>query len=173
MLKEPQNYKQTLRKKSVRIWSYSGPYFPALGLNLHLIKSNQISAYRKLNLLLTSGIYFGFLPLAMQKRLKQTKVYHSFSYFVWKETTQKPLKVAAAKTLFSSVYFIGTTSFDESFLLCLITGGHYFLWKFIVTLRLWSALLLLSLKLVFWKKSRIFMCYLHNSNMMLIPNFCY
>ena len=154
-------------------WSVFSRIRTECAISLHFIKSNQISTYRKLNLPLTSGIYFGFLPLAMQKRLKQTKVYHSFSYFVWKETTQKPLKVAAAKTLFSSVYFIGTTSFDESFLLCLITGGHYFLWKFIVTLRLWSALLLLSLKLVFWKKSRIFMCYLHNSNMMLIPNFCY
>ena len=40
--------------------------------------------------------FFVFLPLEMQKRLKQTKVYHAFSYFVWKETTHKPVKVAAA-----------------------------------------------------------------------------
>ena len=39
----------------------------------------------------------------MEARLKQTKVYHTFFYFVWKEKTHKPLKVAAAKTIFSSV----------------------------------------------------------------------
>ena len=31
---------------------------------------------------------------------------HSFFYFVWKETTLKPLKVTATKTLFSSVYVL-------------------------------------------------------------------
>ena len=54
----------------------------------------------------------------MQERLKHTKGYHTFFYFVCKETTHKPLKVAAIKTLFSSVYVIGTTSFDEYFLFC-------------------------------------------------------
>ena len=57
----------------------------------------------------------------MQKRLKQTNIYHMFFYFVCKEMTHKPLKVAAAKTLFSSVYIIGTT-----FLFYVITGRHYF-----------------------------------------------
>ena len=54
----------------------------------------------------------------MQKALEQTKVYHAFSCFVWKETNHKPLKVAAAKTFFSIVYVIGTTCFDECVLLC-------------------------------------------------------
>ena len=73
-------------------------------INLHSVTSNQISTYRKLNLPLTSSIYLVFLPLEMEKWLEQTKVYHSFSYLVWKETTHKPLKVAAVKTLFSNVY---------------------------------------------------------------------
>ena len=51
----------------------------------------------------------------MQKSLKKTKVYHPFCYFAWKETTRKPLQVASAETLFSSVYAIGTTYFDECF----------------------------------------------------------
>ena len=84
-------------------------------INLHFVTLNQISTYRKLNLPLTSSIYFVFLPLEMQKRLKQTKVCHAFSYFIWKETTDKNLKVAAAKSLFSSEYIIGTTCFDECF----------------------------------------------------------
>ena len=123
-------------------------------INLHFVTSNQISTYRKLNLPLTSSIYFVFLPLEMQKRLEQTKVYHAFSYFVWKETTHKPLKVAAAKTLFSSVYVIGTTCFDECFLFYVITGIQYFSRKINVTLRFFlSAMLLLSLRPVFWKRS--------------------
>ena len=40
--------------------------------------------------------------------------------------TNKPLQVAAAKTLFSSVYVIGTTFFAECFLFYVITGTHYF-----------------------------------------------
>ena len=71
-------------------------------INLHSITSNQIYAYRKLSLSLTSSVYFVFLPLEMQTRLIQTKVYHTSSYFVWKETIHKPLQVPAAKILFSS-----------------------------------------------------------------------
>ena len=37
--------------------------------------------------------------------------------------------MAAAKTLFSSVYVIGTICFDEWFLFYVITGRHYFSWK--------------------------------------------
>ena len=103
-------------------------------INLHFFKSNQISTYGKLNLTFTSSIYFVFLPLEMQKRLELTKAYHSFSYFVWKETIYKLLKVAAAKSLFSIVYVIGTTCFDQCFWFYVIPGRHYFSWKFIVTL---------------------------------------
>ena len=123
-------------------------------INLHFVKSNQKSTYRKLNLHLTSSTYFVFLPLEMQKRLEQTKVYYSFSYFVWKETTHKSLKVAAAKTLLSRVCFIGATCFDESYLFYMITERHYFSWKFIVTLRLLKRHVVAFFSLlVFWKKS--------------------
>ena len=99
-------------------------------INLHSVTSNQIYTFRKLNLPLTSSIYFIFLPLEMQKRLKQTKVCHAFSYFVWKETTHKPLKVAAANSLFSAYSML---------LVQLVIGTA-------------CAILLLSLKPVFWKK---------------------
>ena len=48
-------------------------------INLHFM-SNQISTYRKLNLPLPRSIYLVFLPLEMQRRLKQSKVYHMFFY---------------------------------------------------------------------------------------------
>ena len=98
-------------------------------INLHFVISNQIPAYRKSNLPLKSDSYSA-LPLDMQGRLKQIKVYHAYSriifYFVWKETMHKPLKVPAAKALFSSVYVIGTTSFGERFLFYVTTERRYF-----------------------------------------------
>ena len=69
-----------------------------------LITSKQIHSYRKLNLPLTNSIYLVFLPLEIQRKLKETKVYHSFFSHC--------LKIAAPKTLFSSVYVIGKTCFD-------------------------------------------------------------
>ena len=53
----------------------------------------------------------------MQRKLIQTKVYYKFAYSVRKETFQEPLKVAAAKKFFRSVYIIDTACFDECFLL--------------------------------------------------------
>ena len=100
-------------------------------INLHFVVSKQISR--------TSSVYLVFLPLEVQRRLQQTKVYHEFSHFVWKETTRKPLKVTSAKTLFSNVFVIYTTCFDEWFLFCVITGRHYFSWKIKVTLRFFKA----------------------------------
>ena len=105
-------------------------------MNLHFVTSNQISTFRKLNLPLSSSISFVFLPLKKQKRLKQTKVFHAFSYFIWKETAHKPLKVAPTNSLFSSVYVIGATCFGKCFSFSVITKRHCFSWKFIVTLRL-------------------------------------
>ena len=82
-------------------------------IHLRIVTSNQIPMYRKLNLSLTSSIYFVFLHLEMQKTLKKTKAHHACSYFLWKETNHKFLKVAAAEILFSGAYVIGTTCFDD------------------------------------------------------------
>ena len=45
-------------------------------------------------------------------------------YFVQKIMTRNPLKVAGAKTLFSSVYVVHTAWFDECFLFYVITEKH-------------------------------------------------
>ena len=74
----------------------------------------------------TNSIYVVFLPLEMQRKLKQTKEYHMFFQFVWKETTHKPLKVVASKNIFCSMYIIGRTCFDECFLFHVRNGRHYF-----------------------------------------------
>ena len=47
-------------------------------INLHFVTSNQLSTDRKLNLPLTSSVYFVFFPLEIQKRLKQIKVYQVY-----------------------------------------------------------------------------------------------
>ena len=46
-----------------------------------------------------------------------------------KRTTHKPLKVAAAKSISSSVYVTGTTCFDECFLFYVIAARNHFLFK--------------------------------------------
>ena len=62
-------------------------------------------------------------------------------------TTHKPLKVAAAKLLFLSVYGIGTTCSNECFSFHMITGRQCF------------------------ERNTYFIQYLHNSSAMLIPKF--
>ena len=74
-----------------------------------------------------NSIYLVFSSLEMQRRLIQTnKVSYKRFYSVRKETSHKPLKVAAPKKSFSSVYIIDTTCFKECFLFHVITGRHYF-----------------------------------------------
>ena len=64
--------------------------------------------------------------------------------------SHKPLKVAAAKTSFPKVDIIDKTCFGEYFLFRVITGRHYFSYKFIVTERFGeTAMLMCSLKQVF------------------------
>ena len=75
-----------------------------------------------------SSTYLVVLPLKMQRRLTEQSIPHFFTLSE-KETTHKPLKVAAAKTLFSSMYVTGTTCFDECFFdecFHVIIGRHYF-----------------------------------------------
>ena len=110
-----------------------------------------------------------FFSLEILRRLVKTKVYYKLCYSVWKETSHQPWKVAAAKKSFQSVYIIDTTCFDECFLFHVTTGRHYFLYKFIVTWRFRkTAMLLFSLKQVFWKKSAFYIRYFHNKIKMLL-----
>ena len=79
----------------------------------------------------TTDIIIIYLVFSSLEELMQTKVYFKLFYSVWKETSQKPLKVAAATTSFSGVCIIVKTCFDECFLFHIITGRHYFLYKFV------------------------------------------
>ena len=121
-------------------------------INFVFFTSNWMSTYGKLNLLLINSIYLVFFSLEIQRRLMQIEIYYSFFSSAWKETSLKPLQVAPAKILFPSVYVIGTTCFDEYFLIRLIIEWQYFIYRFIVTQRFFATTMLLrSLKQMFWK----------------------
>ena len=119
--------------------------------NLHFF---QTPTYRKPNLPLTSSIYLVFLPLEMQGKLKQTKVYHMFVLLVLKETNDKSSKSGSSK---------------NPFLQCTCYWYNLLRWMFFILCENWKALLfmivyryseilltvmsLLSLKPLFWRKS--------------------
>ena len=70
------------------------------------------------------------LVLFFSRNVKKTLTDQSiiqFSYSLQKERSQKPSKVAAAKTYFSSVYVIDTACFDKCFFFYLRTARHCFL----------------------------------------------
>ena len=131
-----------------------------------MLHQTKTSTYKKLNLLFTTSIYFVFLPLAMQKRLKKTTVYHAHCYFYLKRKDTQTFQSGTCKTLFSRACVIGTTCIDKCFLLYVIIGRHFFSWKFIVkyhvTAFLWSQC---------FERSLYFIRHPNNSNMMLLPKF--
>lgn len=59
-------------------------------------------------------------------------------YPVSRETTDKTLKTAASKKIFSGLYVIGITCFDEYILFYVITGRYYFSQKFMVVPRFFN-----------------------------------
>ena len=119
-----------------------------------------MSKYGKLSFPPLNDIYSISSYLEIQRRLIQTKANCKIFYSVWKETSHKPLKVAAAKKSFPSVCTVDTTCFDECFWFHVITGKNYFWYKFIVTQRFGTTS---SLKQMFWKKSVFYIRYLHNN----------
>ena len=72
--------------------------------------------YEKLNFPPLNSILLILSSLEIQRRLLQFKTYYKLFYSVWKETSHKPLKVAAAKKYFPSVCTIDTTCCNECFL---------------------------------------------------------
>ena len=81
-----------------------------------------------------------FTYLVIQRRLIQTlQVFNS----VWKEMSHKPSKGEEAKKFFPSVYVICATFFNECFSFHVTTERQYFLYKFIVTERLFATAMLL------------------------------
>ena len=93
----------------------------------------------------------------------------SFPYSASKEVSHKPLKVAAAKEFFPSVFIIDPNLLRWMFSIPRDNCKQYFLHKFIVTQRHGAtAMLLRSFKQVFWKKSAFYVRYLHN-NITMMP----
>ena len=77
---------------------------PIFIINLHFVASDQIFTYRKLNLSLTSSIYFVFLPLEMQKTLineqwTDKSIPHVFLLCI-KRNDQQTFKCSSYKNLF-------------------------------------------------------------------------
>ena len=84
LLKELRNYQRKLFLRPQKNKRKRNQHFQLLffTIDLHFVTSNQMCTYRKLNLPITCSIYLVFLPLEMQRTLKQTKVYYTFFYFV-------------------------------------------------------------------------------------------
>ena len=103
---------------------------------------------------------FGLLFSRNAKKTHTGQIYYKIFYPVWKKTSYKPSKVKAAKRFFSQVSMFH-----------MIIGRHCFLYKFIVTQKFFAtAILLRSLKQVFWNGSLFYLRYLHYSiTMLLIP----
>ena len=106
-----------------------------------------------------------FFCLTSRNAKKNTQTDQSSSYKKRPTNLQK----WHLQKVFSSVYVIGTTCFGKCFPFYVITERHYFSWKFIVTLKLLSAILLLLNQC--FERSTYFMRFLHDNNMMLIPEF--
>ena len=88
---------------------------------LHQPKYLNIETY-----VFRNSVYLVFLPLENAKKTQTDQSMLRVSLLCLKKTTHKPIKVAAAKNLFSSRYVFGSTYFDECFLFHMITGKQYF-----------------------------------------------
>ena len=105
LFKELQNDKQTFfcvcHKNR---WKHSQNFkLLFFTINMHFVTSNQVPTYRKLAS--HKQYIFSLLTSRNARKTQKTKVCNTFFYFVWKETTHKPLKVEAAKMLFSYVFY--------------------------------------------------------------------
>ena len=68
-----------------------------------------------------------------------------------KRKDSQTFKRSRRKKIFSSVYVIGTTCFDECFLLHVITGKHHFSQKYFVALKFFN-------RLILWKYVFLLIC---------------
>ena len=126
-------------------------------INLHFVTSNQISTYRKVNLPLTSSIYLVFY-LRKCKEDSNRPRYTTRFYFAWNETTHKPLKAAVRKTLFPvCMLLVKLVPMNHGTILIpcdnLKTLTILFMKVYRYSEVFSTAMLLVSLKPVFWKGS--------------------
>ena len=124
-----------------------------LTINLHFVTSNQISAYRKLNLPLTSSIYLAFLNPERQRKLKQTKVYHAFFLLCRKRNNPQTFQNDTCKNPFLQCVCYWYNFLQRMFFILCDS------WKILLFIKVYrdsetvfTIMLLLSLKPLFWKK---------------------
>ena len=141
---------------------------PFFVINLLSVTSNQISIYRKLNLSLTSSIYFIFLPLEMQKKTRTDQSIPRVFLLCLKRNDPQTFKSDSCK---------------NPFLQCLCYCYNLLGWRFFILCDNWkkmlfmkvcryseiflSAMLLLSLKPVYLKE----VCILCVISAITIPKF--
>ena len=99
----------------------------------------------------------------MQGKLKQTKVYYTLLYFVWKKTTHESKEVAAAKPIFSSVCCWCNLLRWNVFILC-----HNWKTLLLIIVYRYSEVVLNAVLLLYLNSVLIA---LHNNSTMLIPKF--
>ena len=112
---------------------------------------------------------FGVLFSMNIKSPIQSKAHYNFFYSVWKETSHKPLKVAAAKKSFQVFFPFYWYNLPEWMFFIGCYNSKTFWYKFIVIQ--WfgtTAMLLCFLKLVFWNKPVFCIRYLHNNIAILV-----
>ena len=132
-------------------------------INVLFGTSYWMSTYGKINLFLINSIYLVFSSVEYKEDSYKPNYTTSLFSLCLKTNVWQTSKVATAKNFFPSVCVIGKACFDECFLFNVIIWRHYSLYKFIFTQSIFAiAILLRSLKQVFWKMSIFYVRYLHN-----------
>ena len=133
--KELRNYKRKLFLCQPQKLAKTQPTFQNCCFSQYIYTSSHQTKYLHIEnwICLSQAVFFCLLT---SRNAKKTQTDQSMPRVFLQETTHKPLKVASAKSLFSSVYVIGKTCFGECFSFYVITKRHYFSWKFIVALKL-------------------------------------
>ena len=138
-------------------------------INLYYGTSDYIPTYGKLSLFPINSIFWPSLLEKCKEDWCRPKYTTSFHYSVSKEVFYKPLKVAAAKKAFPSVFIINTTWLDECFSFHAITANSIFYTNLSVPRGLVQTSCCCVLSNKFWKKSVFYIHYLHsNITIMLI-----
>ena len=128
---------------------------------MHFFTSNQISTYRKLNLILINNIYVVFFPLEMQRRPYRQKYTTHFLQKKNKTKNKTKQKSQTFKNRSCEKLFLQSVCYWYKllryFLFYVITGRILFFLKVHLCSELFlTAMLLLSLKKVALKKSVIY-----------------
>ena len=102
-------------------------------INLHFVISNQKSTYRKLNLPLTSSIYFVSLTSRNAKKTRTDQSIPRVFLLCLKRNDPQTFKSGSCKNPFLQCVCYWYNLLRWMFLFYVITGRHYFSWK--ITLR--------------------------------------